>query len=262
MEFRLDNRRGYAATGSKHQVPERETVVFLHGTGQDHSIWVLPARYFASHRRNVLAVDLPGHGRSAGPALSSIEAMADWLARLLDTASVETAALVGHSMGSLVALETAARHRARVRAIALVGVSVPMPVNQALLGNAREDEGRARDMLTVWGHSRGAQLGGNATPGIWMLGAGRRLLARAAPGTIYTDLSACDRYVVGLDQAKEVTCPVLWILGERDVMTPAKSARAVAAALPDSRTVILEGAGHALLAERPDPVLDELIRFV
>jgi pimeloyl-ACP methyl ester carboxylesterase len=262
MELTVDNRKVYAATGNRDIDRSLPTVVFVHGAGQDHTIWVLPTRYFVRHGRNVLAVNLPGHGRSEGPPLASIEAVADWVIDVLNAAGIHKAAVVGHSMGSLVALETAVRHPERIRAIALVGTSVPMPVSEELLDSAKNDDHAAVEMLTLWGHSRAAQLGGNATPGMWMIGGGQRLLERAAPGTIYADLMACNDYVNGIENAKQLACPALLILGGRDAMTPTKSAMAVAKAIPDAETVILERAGHALLSERPDPVLDELIKVV
>ncbi|MBW8056130.1 MAG: alpha/beta hydrolase [Nitrospira sp.] len=236
--------------------------MFIHGAGQDHTIWVLPTRYFVRHQRNVLSVDLPGHGRSDGPPLPTIEDMADWVIALFETTGLETTAVVGHSMGTLVALETAVRHADRVRAVAMVGTSVPMPVSDALLDNASEDKHLALDMLTLWGHSRAAHLGGNSTPGMWMLGGGIRLLERAGPGVVYNDLQACAEYSSGLNNAATVSCPVLLILGQRDAMTPARAAVDVSKALPNAETVVMEGSGHALLSERPDPVLDELIRIV
>lgn len=262
MELTVDKRRVYIATGNREIDAALPSVVFIHGAGQDHTIWVLPSRYFVRHGRNVLAVNLPGHGRSAGPPLASIEALADWVIKVFDAAGIEKAAVVGHSMGSLIALETAVRHPDRVRAIALVGTSVPMPVSAELLQSAKHDEHAAVEMLTLWGHSRAAQLGGNATPGMWMMGGGQRLLERAAPGAIYADLKACNDYVNGLESAKRLSCHALLILGGRDSMTPTRSAMAVAKAIPDAETVILERAGHALLSERPDPVLDLLIRIV
>ncbi len=262
MDLTVNGHRAYAATGGRPHDPELESVVFVHGAGGDHTVWVLPSRYFARHRRNVLAVDLPGHGRSEGAALGSVEALADWVAKVLDAAGVKTAAVVGHSLGSLVALETASRHPDRVRAIALVGTSVPMPVGKPLLDSAEADDHSALDMLNLWGHSRAAHLGGNATPGMWMLGSGMRLLERSRPGVIHRDLAACNRYAAGLDRAAGVRCPALLILGERDMMTPARNAADVSKAIPEAETVVLEGAGHALLSERPDPVLDQLIRIV
>jgi pimeloyl-ACP methyl ester carboxylesterase len=258
----INGHKAFVATGNRVPDPKKETVLFIHGTGQDHSIWVLPTRYFARHDRNVLAVDLPGHGRSDGAALESVEAMADWLIEVLDAAGLETSAIVGHSLGSLVAIAAAARHPHRVRAIALVGTTAPMPVSDYLLERAKENKHEAIEMLNFWGHSKSAQLGGNATPGNWMLGSGLRLMEKAAPGVIYTDLMACNGYLEGVEHAKSVDCPTLLILGERDMLTPVRSAMKLANAFPNAEEVILEGSGHALLAERPDTVLDQLIRVV
>ena len=262
MKCSVNQHEVYIATGNREPDPERETVVFIHGTGQDHSIWVLPTRYFARHGKNVLAIDLPGHGRSAGKPLQTIQKMADWVIQVLDTVGLKQAALVGHSLGSLVAISAAASYPERVRAIALVGTTVPMPVSDYLLGQAKENNHSAIEMLNYWGLSKSAQLGGNATPGNWMLGAGIRLMEKAAPGVIYQDLNACNEYREGLEDAAKVQCPALLILGERDMLTPVRSVKNVAQAIELSETVVLPGSGHALLVERPDPVLDQLIRIV
>lgn len=262
MQLKIDGQEVFVATGNREPDPTRETVLFLHGTGQDHTIWVLPTRYFARHGRNVLAVDLPGHGRSKGAALRSIGEMSDWVIEVLDSCGISSTAIVGHSLGSLVAIATAARHPKRVRSIALVGTTVPMPVSGFLLEQARDNSHEAIEMLTFWGFSKSAHLGGNATPGNWMLGHGLRLMEKAAPGVIYTDLKACNEYIEGMEHASTVACPALLILGERDMLTPVRSAKRLADVLPNARNVVLEGSGHALLAERPDAVLDELIKVV
>ena len=262
MLLEINDKAVYAATGGPAPDTARKTVVFVHGTGQDHSIWVLPTRYFARHDRNVLAVDLPGHGRSAGAPLASVEAIADWLIALLDAAGLGTAAIVGHSLGSLAAIAAAARHPDRVRAIALVGTAVPMPVSDMLLEAAANNRHEAIDMLTTWGYSRSAQLGGSPTPGNWMAIAGMRLMERAAPGVIHADLKACNEYRDGLEHAAMVECPALLLLGERDRLTPPRAAAKLAQTLPRATTIVLEGCGHAMLAEQPDSVLDQLIRVV
>lgn len=262
MLFEINGERVFASTGTRDLDPSRETVIFVHGTGQDHSIWVLPTRYFARHDRNVLAVDLPGHGRSGGAPLGTVEAIADWLIAVLDAAGLNRAAIVGHSLGSLAAIAGAARHPERVRAIALIGSTLPMRVSGALLEAARSNRHEAIDMLTIWGHSKAAQMGGNPIPGNWTLGSGQRLMERASPGVIHADLMACNEYTAGLEHAAAVRCPALLILGERDQLTPARSATRLAEALPNAETVILKGCGHAMLAEQPDTVLDQLIRVV
>ena len=137
-----------------------------------------------------------------------------------------------------------------------------MPVSGFLLDNAKEDRHEAIEMLNYWGFSKSAQLGGNATPGNWMLGAGLRLMERARPGVIHTDLNACNEYLEGMAHASQIECPALLILGERDMLTPVRSAMKVAETIPNAKKVILEGSGHALLAEKPDPVLDQLISVV
>lgn len=262
MEILVNDGTVYLATGNREFDPALETVVFVHGAGQDHTIWVLPTRYFARHQRNVLAIDLPGHGRSAGPPLKSIEEMATWILHVLDAADLDKAAVVGHSMGSLVALECAAQADDRVRGIALVGTAVPMPVSDKLLETSAANDHAALEMLALWGHSASAHIGGSPNPGMWMLGTGLRLLERSAPGVVHADLNACNEYKIGLEQAKRVDCPALLVLGGRDAMTPTRSTKALEEALSRSDSVILGGSGHALLSERPDEVLDALIRIV
>ena len=262
MQCLIDGKSAYVGTGGREIDAARASVVFVHGAGQNHTIWVLPARHFVRKGFNVLSVDLPGHGRSAGPCLSSIEGMADWMAEVLRVTAVARAGLVGHSMGSLVALATAARHPDRVRSLAMVGTAVPMPVHNALLATSAANDRTALDMLTFWGHSSTAHLGGSPTPGMWMLGCGLRLLEESGKGVVHADLNACNEYTAGLEHAAQVACPTLLILGERDAMTPVRATHALAEAIRYVETVVLHGSGHALLSERPDPVLDALRRVV
>jgi pimeloyl-ACP methyl ester carboxylesterase len=233
-------------------------VVFLHGAGMDHSVWALLARAFAHHGFAVLAPDLPGHGRSAEPALGSIAALADWTAALIDAAGVKAARLVGHSMGSLVALEVAARHPEKVTALSLIATAAPMRVSDELLGAAQANDHAAVDMISLWGYGQRAVLGGCEAPGLWMLGGAERLLENARPGVLFADLNACNDYQEALGATAKVVAPAKVILGSRDMMTPLKSGKAVAAALTDCRLTVFEGAGHMLMSERPNEVLKAL----
>jgi len=262
MDLVVDGKRAYAYTAGRKLDPKLPSVAFVHGAANDHSASLLQTRYFAYHGCNALAFDLPGHGRSEGPPLASIGALADWIVAALDAAGIGQAALVGHSMGSLAALECAARHPERVRALALVGTAAPMFVGEGLMNAARDDSHDALDMLNIWGHSATAQIGGNTAPGMWMTGAYLRLLERAKPQVLHVDLKACAEYADGAASAAKVKCPTLFILGSRDIMTPPRNAKDLRSAIPGGRTVMLEGAGHALTAERPDAVLDALIGFV
>jgi pimeloyl-ACP methyl ester carboxylesterase len=248
----------FVATGGRDFDPKLPCVVFLHGAGLDHSVWALLARSFAHHGCAVLAPDFPGHGRSAGAPLLSIAALADWTAALIDAAGAGAARLVGHSMGSLVALETAARHPDKVAALGLIATAAPMRVSDDLLNAAKANDHAAIDMISIWGHGYHATLGGSQTPGLWMLGGGERLLERTRPGVLFADLSACNAYQDALAAAAKVNVPSTAILGSRDLMTPAKGGKAIAAAIPGCRVAMIEGAGHMLMSERPDDVLAAL----
>ena len=262
MQTVVNGVEAYAYTGSRAFDPALPTVMFVHGAAHDHSVWALQSRYFAHHRRNVLAVDLPGHGRSGGEPLASVEAIAEWLAALLDAARIEHAALVGHSLGALAVLEAAGRHPERVENIALLGPAVPMPVADALLDAAKADDHLAYELITGWSFAPGHQLGGNQQPGVWMIGNALRLIERSQRGALYADLLACQRYAGGLAAAGKVRCPALLILGQRDLMAPAQNAAALTAVLAGCRIVTIPDCGHSLMAEVPDAVLDALRAFL
>jgi pimeloyl-ACP methyl ester carboxylesterase len=262
MYLTVAERKTYAYTANRAFDAAKPTVVFIHGAANDHSVWSLQSRYYAYHGWNALAVDLPGHGKSAGTALATIGDLAGWIARFLDAAGAKEAALVGHSMGSLVALETAARYPERIRKIAMVGSAVPIQVSEALLTTSKANDHAAYEMINVFAHSNTAQLGGNRVPGMWMMGSAMRLMERSGNGVLHADFSACNNYTTGLEAAQKLKCPVLMILGKRDLMTPMKVARDVILKLPDVKVVALDAAGHSLMAEKPDDVLDTLIAFL
>ena len=244
----------FAYTAGRAFDKAKPTMVFVHGAGLDHSSFLLQSRYFAYHGCNVLAVDLPGHGRTGGSPIATIPGMAEWL---LQELAAPKFCIVGHSMGSLVALECAARVPSRVERIALIGIGYPMKVGEAFLDAAKRDHYDAFDMHTIWGHAPQVPLGGDPTPGMWMYGDTQARLERLAPGVLYNDLKACNDYVL----EGEVSCPALFILGERDAMTPPRNAKTLQDKLPNSKTVRVSFSGHSLMMEAPDRTLDALIEF-
>jgi pimeloyl-ACP methyl ester carboxylesterase len=258
MRLLVDGSETFIGTGGRDFDPALPAVIFLHGAGFDHSVWALLARSFAHRGFSVLAPDLPGHGRSDGAALSSIDALADWTAALIDAAGLRAARIVGHSMGSLVALQTAARYSEKVSALGLIATAGPMRVSDDLLNAAKANDHAAIDMIAIWGNGNRATVGGSLAPGLWMLGGAERLLERAGPGVLFADLSACNDYREGLAAAAMIDIPSVVIQGSRDLMTPLKGGKAIAAAIPACRLTVIEGAGHMLMSERPDEVLAAL----
>jgi pimeloyl-ACP methyl ester carboxylesterase len=261
MKLDVQGKPAYAYTGGKPFDAALPCVVFVHGALHDHSVWTLLARWCAHHGLGVLAVDLPGHARSAGAPLASVQALGDWLIALLDAAGVERAALVGHSMGSLIALEAAARAPDRVSRLVMVATAYPMKVSPVLLTTAHERPLQAIEMVNVFSHSTHGAKPAYPGPGSWLHGGNRRLMQRVQAGQrgmnlFAHDFAVCDAYDNGLLAAAAVRCPVHFILGDADAMTPPKAAGDLCAAL--KATVQHLPAGHSLMQERPDGVLNAL----
>ena len=256
----------YAYTGGRTFDASQPTIVFIHGAAFDHSVWQWQSRYFAHHGYSVLVPDLPAHGRSPGIARTSIEAMADWVNAFIEAAGVPRVALVGHSMGGLVALDVSLRYPQRASRLAMVGAAMPMAVGPAFLGAAEDNAPEAFDMEAVWGHSRGAVLATSPVPGTYLLGASRRLNGRARDGVLHADLAACNAYRAPLldpgthPGPSPVRPRVLVVAGKRDQMTPFKAGKAAAEML-GAKLVALD-AGHSMMSEAPRELLAVLRDFL
>lgn len=266
MHFVVNGHRSYCYTGGKPLDPAKPTVVFIHGVLNDHSVWILQSRWFANHGWNVLAVDLPGHCKSEGPPPATIEAAAAFIVALLDAAGVAKAALVGHSFGSLIALETAARAPERVTHLALVGTAYPMTVSPALLDGALNDPQRAITMVNTFSHSLLAPPPSSLGPGTWLYGGSRALMRRVLASNpnanvFHIGFKACNDYANGEQAMAKLRCPVLFLLGEADQMTPPRAARTLAQKAPGAKVVTVK-AGHQLMTEAPDEVLFALRDFL
>lgn len=261
MKLTVDGRAAYAYTGGKPFDAKLPCVVFVHGALHDHSCWNLLARWCAHHGRSVLAPDLPGHSRSAGPPLADVEAIAAWLLALLDAAGVHEAALVGHSMGSLAVLQAAGRAPQRATRLVLMGTAYPMNVSDSLLATALAEPLRAIDMVNAWSYSSYGAKPSFPAPGMSLHGSNRALMRRMQAGCLELNLfhhefSTCNRYRGGEAAAARVACPVHFVLGSADQMTAPKGARALAAALK-ARVHVVD-AGHNLMTEAPDATLAAL----
>lgn len=262
MKFLVQQQPAYVYTGGKTFDSAKPSVVFIHGSANDHSVWTMQARYFAHHGWNVLVPDLPGHGKSFGEAKTSIASSADWIINLLDNGNIAKAAMVGHSMGSLIALDAAARFSSRVSQLVLIGASMPMPVSDSLMEAATLRPADAFDMLNIWGHSPQLRWGKNPAPGTSSLMAYKRLLAQSRPGVLANDLSACQAFQMDDAALLKINLPALAIAGASDLLTPAKTAAALAERMGNARSVVLADAGHATMQEAPGKVIDALKAFL
>ena len=257
----------YAYTGGKAFDPAKPTAIFIHGVLCDHSVWALQSRYMANHGWNVLAIDLPGHCKSSGKAPASVEEAATFIGDLMDAAGLQKAALIGHSWGSLIAMQAAAQLKDRVSHLALVGTAYPMKVSPALLDSAIKAPDAAIRMINVFSRATLAPPNG---AGSWVFDAGqalgRRVLAsNKDTNLLHTGFSACDNYAGGEAAMSALTCPVLFALGKEDQMTPAKAAKGLidAAKAADKRvTVAMLPSGHNQMTEAPDETLFAIRDFL
>ena len=248
----------YAYTGGKAFNPELPTVIFVHGAQNDHSVWALQSRYLAHHGYSVLAVDLPGHGRSAGSALSSVE--------MLAASGVQQAYVVGHSMGSLIALEAASMAPQHIQKLALLGTAFPMKVSDALLSSAQNDEQSAIDMVNIFSHSSIAHKPSCPGPGFSVMNSSMRLMQRISAinpeQVFFKDFTACNNYLNGEEAAKKVQCPTLFLLAKQDMMTPAKASTSLSNQIENKQIKLIENCGHSMMSEQADNVLDALVHFL
>jgi pimeloyl-ACP methyl ester carboxylesterase len=270
MHLQVNGHNTYCYTGGKPFDAAKPTVVFIHGVVNDHSVWALQTRYMANHGWNVLAVDLPGHCKSEGEAPSTVEEAAAFVVALLDAAGVARAALVGHSWGSLIALEAAARLKERATHLVLVGTAYPLKVSAALLEASLNDPMKALEMINVFSRSTLAAPPSSLGPGTWVYGTsmalGRRVVAsNPRVNVFHRGFKACDSYANGQAAIAAITCPVLFVLGAVDQMTQPKAAQALIATAKESGKsvkVMTLPVGHHQMTETPDATLFAIRDFL
>ena len=270
MIITVNLHKTFCYTAGKTFDATKPSVVFIHGVLNDHSVWILQSRYMANHGWNVLAIDLPGHCKSEGAAPESVEEAAAFIAALLDAAGIGKAALVGHSWGSLIALEAAANLGERITRLVLVGTAFPMKVSPALLESSLNNPMAALKMINVFSRSTLSAPPSALGPGTWVYGAsmalGRRVLASNIKVNVFhRGFKACDDYANGEVAISEVTCPVLFLLGGQDQMTQAKAANVLiekAKSAGKTFKVVSLAVGHHQMTEAPEETLMAIKDFL
>lgn len=254
-----DGRTVNAALGGRTFEGDEPVVVLVHGAGMDRTVWQMQTRFLAHHGYRAVAIDLPGHGGTPGEPCSSIGDYADWLAEAIAGLDVGAVHVAGHSLGSLIGLELAARRPELVATLMLLGTAAAMPVHPVLLEAATNGEPLAGELMSGWAFAKAGKLGVHPSPGANMIGGTQALLSNSAPGVLANDLAASGAYDGAIDAAGKVTAPVTVILGSNDRMTPLKAAQPLLDALPDPEVVVIDGCGHMMTFERPDVVRQAML---
>lgn len=250
MDITVNGHKTRVATGGYAPKAGAPAIILIHGAGMDSSNWAFQTRYLGRHGIAAYAPDLPGHGDSAGTALTSVPAIAGWIFDLMDALGVARATLAGHSMGSLIALEAAALAPDRVTGIQLLGTSASMPVHPDLIAAAVANDPLAGNLVTDWAFGSQAHKGGHPS-GLFVMGGGQALLATCPPDVLGIDLKACNAWTGAAAAMAGITAPATLILGDEDKMTPPRNARALAEGLKGSRTVVIPDCGHMMMIEKP-----------
>jgi len=252
MVFDVNGKRVFATTGGKEFDRNKPVVVFLSGSGLDHTFWALHSRFFAFRNYSVLVLDTPGHTNSEGPELTTIEALADWVNDVLASLDADNVSVVGHSQGVLVALEYVSRYPDKVRSASFIASGIAIPVNPGLIEAAENNPESAVAMMNSWGFGEAGHLYQGPIPGNSMMGAGIKVMQRNSASALATDLKACDAYKNGAQAAAAVRCPQQVILAGQDRMTPRKSGMKLVEALSAPDFHLIEKSGHMLPLEAPD----------
>jgi pimeloyl-ACP methyl ester carboxylesterase len=258
MIINVNKHKTFVATGGQHFDPEKPTVVFVPGSGLDHRCWALQSRWFAFHGYSVFAPDFPGHSLSEGEPLLSVEEMGAWLVDALDVARVDSIHLVGHSMGFLIALESAPLLKGRLKTLTAVASATSIPVNEYLITTAESSASSAADLMLKWGFGSHAQLGISAVPGMQPIAIGRQIMS---DNPLAVDLKACHKYTSGKSRAQSIECPTNVILADEDKMTPSKFGMELASILNASVSRV-KSSGHMLPMESPKRTLDSIKSFI
>jgi len=262
MYFDVKGKQVFATTGGKPFDNSKPTVVFLHGSGFDHTVWGLQSRFFAFRNYAVLVPDLPGHTNSAGPPLESIESMADWLNDVVETLDAKNLSIVAHSQGCLIALEYASRYPGRLRSVTFITSGLATPVNDFLLNAARKDPEAAVAMMLSWGFGPAGHLHQGPIPGNSMVAAGRKVMRGNTPNALATDLKACNDYANGKQAAAKVGGPIQVIVAGKDRMAPRKATTELIEHLSNPEVTLIPESGHIVPQEVPNQCRSLLKTFI
>ena len=256
MIFQLENKNIHASDSGQGIDINKDTIVFLHGSGLSHIVWSLAEQFFSSKNYNVLSIDLPGHGNSDGPCLNSIEKIADWMEKVFDKLKLKNLILVGHSQGCLEILEYSSRYKERLKKLVFVGGSNKMPVHPDLIELAQSGHSDAVKLMMKWGYEGSKKfIGGNPVEKIIQS-------PRDISEILAVDLNACNNYSNGSEAAKVIDLPSILIFGELDKMVNLEAGKKFSNLIKNSTTHVIKGCGHMIMIEKAFEMREKILEFL
>ena len=256
MIFQLENKNIHVSDSGQGIDINKDTIVFLHGSGLSHIVWSLAEQFFSSKNYNVLSIDLPGHGNSDGPCLDSIEKIADWMEKVFDKLKLKNLILVGHSQGCLEILEYSSRYKERLKKLVFVGGSNKMPVHPDLIELAQSGHSDAVKLMMKWGFEGSKKfIGGNPVEKIIQS-------PRDISEILAVDLNACNNYSNGSEAAKVIDLPSMLIFGELDKMVNLEAGKKFSNLIKNSTTHVIKGCGHMIMIEKAFEMREKILEFL
>ena len=256
MIFQLENKNIHASDSGQGIDTNKDTIVFLHGSGLSHIVWSLAEQFFSSKIYNVLSIDLPGHGNSDGPCLDSVEKIADWMEKVFDKLKLKNLILVGHSQGCLEILEYSSRYKERLKKLVFVGGSNKMPVHPDLIELAQSGHSDAVKLMMKWGYEGSKKfIGGNPVEKIIQS-------PRDISEILAVDLNACNNYSNGSEAAKVIDLPSMLIFGELDKMVNLEAGKKFSNLIKNSTTHVIKGCGHMIMIEKAFEMREKILEFL
>jgi len=256
LKLQINNKKIHVSDSGQGIDYQKDTIVFLHGSGLSHIVWSLTEQFFSNKNFNVLSIDLPGHGNSDGPCLESIEKIADWLEEVFNNLKLKNLILVGHSQGCLEILEYINRYQDKIEKAVFVGGSNKMPVHPDLIKLAQNGDFEAVKLMMKWGYEGSKKfIGGNPVEKIIQS-------PRDISEILAIDLNACNNYTNGIEAAKNINCPTMFIFGELDKMVNLEHAKKFANSVKDSNTHVIHGSGHMIMIEKAFEMREKILEFL
>jgi len=228
----------------------KTSLLMIHGAGASLDMW--PSEFYELPKTRMMALDLPGHGHSPPPGRRSIEQYATVVEAFITTLNLPNPVLLGHSMGSAIAMTIVRRHVVTLAGLILFGASARMPVSPFIL------EGSINSLNEV---AMFISDKGITDAPISRRDVVRRQILATGTMTTFGDFLACSRYDMRASLS-QIDVPTLVIAGRQDVLTPLKFSQSLATGLPKSDLVILENVGHYAMLERLELVLASIEGFI
>ena len=248
----IDGRRIVCWVNNGSFLPDRQTLVFIHGSGGDHTSWIQQYTPL-KNGFNIAALDLPGHGRSEGPGEHEVTAYVEWVKKILDGLGIVNPVLIGHSLGAAICLSFVIRYATAAAAVVPVGGGVKMSVNPLFLEGLKQDPTATLEMAAKYAV---AKQNRERYSGLIM-----KSLSLVDPGIIHGDFSACDCLDI-TEAVAGIRIPTLVICGAEDKMTPPSLSQFIGDRIPGARLTLIEGAGHFVMMENPEAFNETLTAFV